>query len=89
MVKIPKNFLIIKQSATNALKPASKRSNQKTAEATDDLIGNRSARKITKVSKASSQNNSKTVTTKQGNIGLDREIPRERYISSEKKTANY
>ena len=36
-----------KHSATNALKAALKRANQKTTEATDDLIGNKIVGKIT------------------------------------------
>ena len=52
---------------------------QKTAEATDDLIGsNKIANKITRVSKILQQNNSETVTNEN-----DKEIPKERYISSE------
>ena len=39
-----------KQSATDALKPASKRVIQKTTEATDDMVGNKIANKITGVS---------------------------------------
>ena len=46
----------VKQSATDALKTTSK--NQNTAEATGDLIGNKIADKITKVSRNSQQNNS-------------------------------
>ena len=46
-----------KQSATDALKTASKRAIQKTAEATVDLIGNKIADKITRVSKTSLHNN--------------------------------
>ena len=42
-----------KQSATDALKYSSKRLIQKTAEATDDLIGNKITDRITKVSKNS------------------------------------
>ena len=42
------------------IKAASKRAIQKTAEATDDLIGNKIADSITKVSKTSPQNNSET-----------------------------
>ena len=49
-----------KQSATNALKTASKRAIQKTAEATGGLIGNKINDRITKVSKASPKNNSET-----------------------------
>ena len=40
-----------KKSTTDAIKTASKRAIQKTAEATDDLIGNKIADKITNVSK--------------------------------------
>ena len=50
---------------------------QKTAEATNDLIGNKITNKITKALKNSQENNSETVTSKQ-----DTEIPKERYISS-------
>ena len=46
-----------KQSATDALKTASKRASQKKAEATVDLIGNKIADKITRVSKTSPNNN--------------------------------
>ena len=49
-----------KQSATDALKTTSKRAIQETAEATCDLIGNKIADKITRVSKASPKNNLKT-----------------------------
>ena len=40
-----------KKSATDAIKTASKRTIQKTAEATGDLIGNKTADKITSISK--------------------------------------
>ena len=46
-----------KQSATDALKTTPKRLNQKTVEATDELIGNKFADKIIKSSKASPPNN--------------------------------
>ena len=50
-----KNFLIaLKKSTADAIKTASKRAIQKTAEATADLIGNKIADKITSVSKNSS-----------------------------------
>ena len=52
----------------------------KTAEATGDLIGNKIACKITKVSKSSKQNNSETVANEP-----DKNIPKERYISSEER----
>ena len=48
---------------------------QKTVEATGDLIGNKTADRIMKVSKDSQENKSETVT-----IEPDKEIPKERYI---------
>ena len=68
------------QSAEIALKTSWKRIIQKTAEATCDLTGNEIANKITKVSKSLLQNDSKTVTNEH-----DKEIPKKRYISPEKK----
>ena len=50
-----------------------KKSNSKTAEATDDLVGNKIADKITRSSKASPLSNSET----------NEEILREKYISPE------
>ena len=47
-----------KRSATDAVKTASKRVIQKTAEATGDLIGNKITDETTRVSKTSPQNNS-------------------------------
>ena len=47
-----------KQFATDTLKTTSKRAIQETTEATDDLIGNKIAGKITRVSKTSPQDNS-------------------------------
>ena len=47
----------VKKSATDAVKTASKRAIQETAEATGDLIGNKIADKITRVSKKISNNN--------------------------------
>ena len=65
-----------KQSATDSLKIASKNSIQKKSEATGDLIGNKIADRITKVSKTSPLNNSET---------KEEEKPRERYISPEQR----
>ena len=62
-----------KKSTTDATKTAFKRAFQKIAEATDDLIGNETADKITSVSKKSS----KKLHSKETN----NEIPKERYIS--------
>ena len=53
---------------------------QKTAEATGDLIGNKIANRITKVSESSQQDNSETVTNEH-----DKKIPKERNISLEKR----
>ena len=53
---------------------------KKTAEATGDLIGNKITNKITQVSKNSQQNNSETVRNEH-----DKEIPKERYITSEER----
>ena len=74
-----------KQSATDVLKTASKRAIQKTAEANSGLIVIRIADKITKVSRKFTQNSSETVTNKTENIGLDTEIPRKIYITSDKR----
>ena len=53
------------------------------------MIGNKNANKITKVPKTSPLRNSETVTNEEENIGLDREIHKERCISSEKRQKNY
>ena len=74
-----------KQSATDPHRTASKRAIQNTAEAIGDLIGNKIADKITKVSRTSSLNSLETVTNKAENIRLDREILKERYIFPEKR----
>ena len=58
------------------LKTTSKNSNSKTVEATGDLIGNKIANRITKVSRSLLQNNSETITRE-----YFKEIPEERYIS--------
>ena len=69
-----------RQCATESLKTTPKRVIQKLAEATGDLIGNKVADRITKVSKNSQQNNSEIVTNEN-----DKEIPKERYIPPEKR----
>ena len=53
---------------------------QKTAGATDDLIGNKIGDRIIKVSQNSQQNNSEAVTNEN-----DKELPKERYISLEQR----
>ena len=62
------------------LKLLKKRVILKTAEATSDLIGNKIADRITKVSRSSQQNNWKIIINKH-----DKEIPKERYTSPEKR----
>ena len=69
-----------KQSATNALKTSSKIVIQDTTEATGDLSGNKIANKIRKVSKNSQQNNLEIVINDN-----DKEMPKERYMSPEKR----
>ena len=53
------------------------------------MIGNKTVDKITKVCRTSPQTNSQTVAYEIENIEHDKEIPKERYISPEKKTKNY
>ena len=52
------------------------------------MIGNKIANKITKMSRNTPHNSSETVTKEAENIGLDREISKERYIPR-KSVANY
>ena len=68
-------------STTDAIKTASKRTIQKTAEATDDLIGNKIADKITFASKKSAEEwqNNKT------EVDLERATPKKRYIFPEER----
>ena len=79
-IYIQKRLDHAKQSATDAFRTTSKKAIQKTAEATVDLIGNKIANKITKISKTSQQNNSETVSNEH-----DKEITKERYISPEER----
>ena len=72
-----------KQSATDAFKTAIKRAIEETVETTGDLICNKIANKITKVSKTLQQNNS--ITIEHVTNEHDKEIPKERYISPEKR----
>ena len=68
-----------KKSAIDAIKTASKRAIQKTAEATGDLVGNKIADKIISVSKKS--------TKKLPTVDEDAELttPQKRYISLEER----
>ena len=71
-----KNFLIVLKT----LKTALKRANQKTTEATGDLVGKKIADKITSVLKKSNNNNN-------NNNNKDAEITahKKRYISPEER----
>ena len=75
----PKLLDSAKKFTTDAVKTASKRAIQKTAEATGDLIGNKTADKITSVSKKPSNNNN--------NDNEDVEIAahKKKYISPEER----
>ena len=67
----------------HTIETASKREIHEIAEATGDLIGNKIADKITSTSIKSSQNASKELHSK---TNVDEiEIPKERYISEEKR----
>ena len=68
-----------KKSATDAVTTTSKRATQKTAEATGDLVGNKTTDKITSVSKKS--------TEKLPTIDENAELatPKKRYISPEER----
>ena len=74
-----KLFDSAKKSKTDAIKTASKRAIQKTAEATGDLIGNKIADKITSISDKQSNNNDDDV---------ELTTHKKRYISPEER-ANY
>ena len=69
---------------TDAIKTASKRAIQKTVEATGELIGNKIADKITSVSKKTSKelHSAEHFKELQNN---ETKIPKERYISPEKR----
>ena len=65
-----------KKSTIDAIKTAPKRSIQKTAGTTGDLIGNKIADKITSISKKPSNNN---------NNGVELTTHKKRYISPEER----
>ena len=70
-----------KKSTTGAIKTASKREIQKTAEATGDLIGNKIADKITNASKKSNKKLPKDETEED----VEMTIHQKRYISPEER----
>ena len=67
-----------KKSTTDAIKTASKRAVQKIAEATGGIIGNKSADKITSISKKPSNNNN-------NNQDVELTTHKKRYISPEER----
>ena len=72
---------IAKKSTTDAVKAASKRAIQKTAEATGDIIGNKIADKITSVSKKST----KKLLNGETEVDVERATTKKRYISPEER----
>ena len=66
-----------KKSGTDAIKTASKRAIQKTAEATGDLVGNKIADKISISKKKSDDNNN--------DDDVELTTPKKRYISPEER----
>ena len=81
VINVERNLLIqLKKSTTDAIKTTSKRIIQKTAEATVDLVGNKTADKITSVSKKKS-------TKKLPTIYKDAELSthKKRYIPPEER----
>ena len=64
----------------DTIKTFSKRVNEKTAEATGDLISNKIVNRITIVSKDSQENISEAVTNNH-----DKEIPKEKYAPPEER----
>ena len=71
-----------KKSTTDAIKTASKRAIQKTAEATGDLIGNKIAAKITHISKKPNNNYD---NNNNNNEDLEITAHKKRYISPEER----
>ena len=69
-----------KKSAAGGLETSLKRVIQKTTEVTGDLIGNKTAHKITKLLKNSQQINSETVTNEH-----DKEISTENHVCLEER----
>ena len=78
-----KNVLIV-ASTTDAIKTVSKRAIQKTAEATGDLIGNKIADKITRVSKKKKKS-AKELPNDETEEDAEITTPKKRYISHEER----
>ena len=73
----------VKKSTTDAIKTASKRAIQKTAEATGDLIGNKIDDKITSVSKKKPTKELPNDKTKEEDVKIA--TSKKRYISPEER----
>ena len=71
--------------ATDPIKTASRWAIQRNAEAIGNLISNKIVDKITRVTKSLTQNNPETVESKTKSTKFDREMPKVRYISAEKR----
>ena len=71
-----------KKSTTDAIKIASKRAIQKIAEATGDLIGNKTEDEMTSISKSPKEFHSKELHSKGDENEI--EIPKKRYMYPEK-----
>ena len=71
-----------KKSTTDAIKTASKRAIQKTAEANGDFIGYKIADKITSVSKKKS---TRELPNDETDVDVEIATPKKRYISPEKR----
>ena len=77
-----------KKSTTDAIKTASKRAIQKTAEATGDLMGNKIADKITNVSKKSSTYSTE-LHSKNDDVNSKIEVPKKKIHVSRREPTNY
>ena len=71
-----------KKSATDAIKTASKRAIQKTAETSGDLVSNKIAHKITGASKKSLK---KPHDEESSSTVVNNEIPKKRYVSPKER----
>ena len=72
----------VKVATTDAIKTASKRAIQKTAEATGDLIGNKTADKIASVSRKKS---TEELPNDETEVDVEIATPKKRYISPEER----
>ena len=70
-----------KKSTTDAIKTASKRAIQKAAEATGNVIGNKTADKVASVSKKSA----KSLQNNERKVGVERATPKKRYLYPEER----